>query len=341
MSHKVLITSLGSIGKRHLRNSRKLLDNPTIGVLRREIKKDELIEGVNEVFTSMVEVEKFNPDCVILASPASEHVKQISFFKKLNKPIFVEKPLGMNFQDVSKLSLNDKNFCMVGYILRFHSTLEKIKRLIEKKEFGEILLAKIEVGQYLPDWRPGSDYSLGVSAKKHLGGGVLRELSHELDYCAWLFGFPNQLFCSSSKVSNLNIDVNDNATIIFEYSDRKNVTINLDFLQRSPSMNFKIIFEKANIEANLLERSIKINSADVDRYIPHDLPTDTNEDYLRQFDFFFHKSIENYKPFFKSTKNFTDFVDLGHAKKIMKLIDYCELSNNRGSKITVNKDVLN
>ena len=92
--------------------------------------------------------------------------------------------------------------------------------MIDQKIFGNVLLAHIEVGQYLPDWRPDSDYSEGVSARKNLGRSVART-SHEIDYCTWLFGFPNQLFCSSSKVSDLNIDVNDNAFIIFEYSDNK------------------------------------------------------------------------------------------------------------------------
>ena len=82
----------------------------------------------------------------------------------------MEKPLGMNFQDVSKLSPTIKTSVWLATFYDFIQLLKKIKRLIEKKNLAKFL-AKIEVGQYLPDRRPGSDYSLGVSAKKHLGGG--------------------------------------------------------------------------------------------------------------------------------------------------------------------------
>ena len=333
MPPKILITSLGSIGRRHLKNVLSLLDKPIVGLLRRNEKKDELIEGVDEIFTSLEDTEIFDPDCVILASPASEHSKQFSFYQELNKPIFVEKPLGMNFLDVSNLKSDSKNFQLVGYILRFHSTLKKIKDLIDQKIFGNVLLAHIEVGQYLPDWRPDSDYSEGVSARKNLGGGVLLELSHEIDYCTWLFGFPDQLFCSSSKVSDLKIDVNDNAFIIFEYSDNKKISIHLDFLQRSPSMNIKIVFEKANLESNLIDRKIRITNSETDENIQHEFPRDANEDYLRQFDFFFYKCLKKYKPMFESTKSFNEFVDLEHAKRIMHIIDKCEVSSIDGSKI--------
>ena len=72
----------------------------------------------------------------------------------------------------------------------------------------------------LPDWRPQSDYRKGVSAIKKLGGGVLLELSHEIDYATWLFGNPISLFCSSRKLSNLDLDVEDYANLIFEYGDK-------------------------------------------------------------------------------------------------------------------------
>ena len=43
----------------------------------------------------------------------------------------------------------------------------------------------------LPTWRKG-DYTKSVSAKKKYGGGVINELSHELDLMLYLFGKPKQ-----------------------------------------------------------------------------------------------------------------------------------------------------
>ena len=38
---------------------------------------------------------------------------------------------------------------------------------------GRPLTLRAEVGQYLPDWRPGTDYRTGVSASRDQGGGAL------------------------------------------------------------------------------------------------------------------------------------------------------------------------
>jgi len=61
----------------------------------------------------------------------------------------------------------------------------------------------------LPDWRPWQDYSQSYSAKKELGGGVVLDLIHELDYSYWLFGEFYELKSFTGKVSNLKIETND------------------------------------------------------------------------------------------------------------------------------------
>ena len=38
------------------------------------------------------------------------------------------------------------------------------------------------------NWRPKQDYHTSYSAYKNKGGGVLLDLSHELDYATWIFG---------------------------------------------------------------------------------------------------------------------------------------------------------
>jgi len=47
---------------------------------------------------------------------------------------------------------------------------------------------EIKVGHFLPLWRPNADYRKSYRSKRWLGGGVDLELSHEIDYCLWLFG---------------------------------------------------------------------------------------------------------------------------------------------------------
>ncbi len=69
--------------------------------------------------------------------------------------------------------------------------------LFDKSFIGQTLYTSVECGSYLPDWRPGNNYKKSVSAKKDLGGGVLLELSHELDYIRWIFGEIKNIYAVS------------------------------------------------------------------------------------------------------------------------------------------------
>ena len=58
-----------------------------------------------------------------------------------------------------------------------------------------------------------NDYRKTVSAQKILGGGVLLELSHELDYLRWIFGDVEFVQAQLARQSELDIDVEDTAHI--------------------------------------------------------------------------------------------------------------------------------
>lgn len=339
---KILIISLGSIGQRHLKNTRTLLPDSEIAVLRRkgfEVSKKPVEANIQ--FQKYEDAVNYDPDAVIIASPANLHLQDATTFIKNNKNVFLEKPLSSNtdnLADFVKHSNKSNGFIMIGYILRFLPALQKIKKIIETNQLGNIYTAHIQVGQYLPDWRPGSDYRKGVSAQSALGGGVLLELSHELDYATWLFGHPENIYCRMAQSSELEVDIEDNAHIIFEYGVEKNnktVVIQLDFLQRVPQMTLQIVGSEATLKADLMSESIILLDSNNLKgvLLENQMSLNSNEPYLKQFDYFFSKSFKNYKPQFESTCEKTDFADVTQATKIMKLIDNARLSNKLGARI--------
>ena len=95
----------------------------------------------------------------------------------------------------------------VAYNLRYLPSAKKVKHIISERVLGRLTNVHIECGQYLPDWRPGTDYRLGVSAQKKLGGGALLELSHELDYLLWIFGSIRSVVAKLETTGTLDIDV--------------------------------------------------------------------------------------------------------------------------------------
>ncbi|MBE3140857.1 MAG: hypothetical protein IMZ53_09770, partial [Thermoplasmata archaeon] len=85
-------------------------------------------------------------------------------------------------------------------------------------------------GQYLPLWHPYADYRKEYYARKELGGGVIRTLSHEIDIMHYLFGVPKELLAVVGKISSLEIDVDDNAYLICRLKNNALITIELDYL---------------------------------------------------------------------------------------------------------------
>lgn len=336
---KILCISLGSIGKRHLRNARALLPDARIAVLRLYTKDDAVPEGTNEMFSNIKEAVSFVPDAVIISSPASEHVSNALPFLERNIPLFIEKPLAARIEGIGRFVQQcraSRGFVMVGYVLRFLPALHRIKQFISEGALGDIYTAHVEVGQYLPDWRPDADYRTGVSAQEKLGGGALLELSHEIDYATWLFGRPHSLQCSSVHLSPLEIDVEDSAHLLMEY-EKKRVLVQLDFLQRVANMAVEIVGSKAALKADLIKEEITLFSPDYPqgkRQECEKLP-DGNDIYLRQFDFFFHKALPDYKPRYKQTAAFKEWASIEQAADVLQLVDLAKKASDTGARQAV------
>lgn len=339
---RILIISLGSIGKRHLMNTRKLLPDAKIAVYRQYVKENiSLPEGADHIYYDLQEARDFKPGAVIIASPANEHEANAKLFNSDGAHLFIEKPLS-NVSDnllslVEQIKTSPK-FTMVGYVLRFLPTLKFIKDLIDGGEIGRVLTAHVQVGQYLPDWRPGTDYRQGVSAQENLGGGALLELSHELDYSLWLFGKPDSILCSRDRLSDLEIDVEDSAHVIYEYKreqEKKKVIVQLDFLQRVANMAIQIVTSEGTLCADLIKEEVVLFSPSNQQGKVLDAPRtkEGNEIYLRQFDFFFANSFTDYAAIYPETNDFKDWVDIEHASDVVKLIDDAKVSDRQGKRI--------
>lgn len=339
---KILLISLGSIGKRHLRNCRELLPEAVLAAYRltdSELDTSQL--GLSFVFSTLEEVDQYDPDIVIISSPASKHIKFVNYFLSRDIPVFVEKPLAATTEDAEtslEIAQASKAFCMVGYVLRFLPTIHFIRKIVQERTYGAVYTASIEVGQYLPNWRPNSDYRNGVSGQRDLGGGCLLELSHEIDYCLFLFGMPTDLFCNSGHFSNLEIDVEDNAQIMLGYDESSPVrhsTISLDFLQKPAQMRIQMVCEHATVVANLLSEEVIVFSDESKLGDSQkNLKTENgNEVYLRQFDFLFAKCVSGYEPIFEESKNFEFYAGIDDGFAVMKIIDLCRQSARSGVRL--------
>lgn len=337
---KILIISLGSIGQRHLRNTRAMLPDAQIAVYRQHTSTNGKVpEGADLVFDDFQAAQDFRPDAVIVSSPAHKHIEMARPFAAQGAHLFIEKPLAHEAAALVDFK-ESSSFVMVGYVLRFLPALNFIRDLLADGTYGTVRKAHVQVGQWLPDWRPDSDYRHGVSAQKKLGGGALLELSHELDYATWLFGMPDHILCSASRLSDLEIDVEDNAQVILEYGAggraRQRVVVEVDFLQRVANMAIQIVTSKATIKADLIKETVHVFTPDQPEGKNLNAPrvVEGNELYLRQFDFFFAKAFDDYRPRFKETSTFDQYANLRQAAQVLELVDAAKEANEKGRRLS-------
>lgn len=269
---RYLIASLGSIGRRHLGNLRALRPDSEIAVLRRpETACEPLPPGASRQFVSVDEALAFSPDAAILAGPAPTHVPLGFELLDRSIPVLIEKPLSHDLArvgDLQRLAAARQVPVMVGYNLRFNPSLAAFRDVVLSGALGTVHAVRAEVGQYLPDWRPQSDYRRGVSASRALGGGVLLELSHEIDYIYWIFGMPDRVTCRGGRFSGLEMDVEDLAELCLEYdSPRRLVNIHLDFLQRTPARVCKAIGAAGTATWDAMRDQVLLELAEPERRI--------------------------------------------------------------------------
>lgn len=261
---KCLIIGYGSIGRRHAEILARLeLDVQVVS--KRHIADFSCHSSIQGAFGENVY------DYIIVANKTSEHYQTVTELANLEYSgvLLVEKPV---FDKVYEYTcFNFKEF-FVAYNLRFHPILERIKKIVQQKK---VLSCQVYAGSYLPDWRPGVDYSIVYSAKKAEGGGVTRDLSHELDYLLWLIGGWKRVTAINGTFSSLNIDSEDLCSLILETENCPSVTIQLNYFDRVGRRELIINLDNMTIKADLVKGILEINeeriSFNVDRNLTYEL----------------------------------------------------------------------
>jgi len=243
------VIGYGSIGQRHARLLVEMGCDVAV-MSRRSIAFSPCYSDLAEALAH------WQPDYVVVANRTSEHYQTIEDLVKYGFPgrVLVEKPL---FVQLSELSAHKFSQVAVAYNLRCHPLLSRLKSLL-----GDSLkpvTANVYVGSYLPNWRPKADYRQSYSAKNSEGGGVLRDLSHELDYVLWLFGSWRRLTAFGGHLSSLEIDSDDVYSLLMETERCPLVSIQLNYLDRVPRREISVTNDHHTVRVDLIKNILEIN----------------------------------------------------------------------------------
>ncbi len=248
---KAVIVGFGSIGQRHYKVLKALGKSVSI-VSRRAINLPNCYVSIAEAFSSD------DIDYVIIASKTNEHHEDLKTVVQVsgNIKILVEKPLFIH--STGEISVGDKtDKISVAYNLRFHPVIQRIKEYASNGE--KISKVCVYNGSYLPSWRPNSNYFESYSAKRSEGGGVLRDLSHEIDYVLWLFGGWHCLTANGGASETLQIDSDDTYDILMSTARCSYINIHLSYLDRDPRRTITLNIGNRTIIGDLLKNTISVN----------------------------------------------------------------------------------
>jgi predicted dehydrogenase len=240
----------GGIGLRHLSNLQTILPDVELRLLSTHSNISH-VNKKTELVADLEAARLFNPQITIVANPATYHAQVISHLASTGTAFLIEKPIAASLADaeaIKEQALLFSSQVMVGYNLRLSLSLNFFKDLIDQKKYGEVVTVQADVGQDLRTWRPDTDFRKSVSAQKFLGGGVLLELSHEIDYLSWIFGDLQHLHSITGTIGPIQVDVEDFAFIHFLTPKGVPISLTMDFLRRGKGRDCVVVCQDGTLK---------------------------------------------------------------------------------------------
>lgn len=244
---KSAVVGFGSIGARHARILGELGHEVAV-VSKRPVTAVTKYQSIGEV------IREFRPDYVVVANETAAHFGALKELAdaRYRGIVLVEKPI---FHACLNAPAHRFSALFVGYNLRFHPLVERFRQIAANER---VVSASVYVGQNLRTWRE-RDYRQGYSASQGRGGGVLLDLSHEIDYLLWVLGGWKALVASGGRLSDLEITSDDAYALILNTGRCGLVSLTMNYLHTPGKRTISLVSSRSTYELDLLGGSIAVD----------------------------------------------------------------------------------
>ncbi len=189
-------------------------------------------------------------DAIVLATPSGMHAEQGIEIAKAGRHVITEKPMATHWEDGKKLVHACDEAGVQLFVVkqnRRNPTLQLVKRAIEKKRFGRIYMANLNVY-----WnRPQSYYD---SAKwrgtwEFDGGAFMNQASHYIDLLDWLIGPVASVHAFTGTLAR-NIQVEDTGVANIRWRSGALGSVNVTMLTYEKNLegSLTILGEKGTVK---------------------------------------------------------------------------------------------
>ncbi len=261
MAETVAVAGIGSIGLRHLKVLNSAEGVTAVAVSRRPEQVQQLAAAGYRVAEDLKSAAEMGARRCVIATETTKHLDDSLSALQYGLDLLIEKPLGVDAQEAKSIcraaAAANRNV-FVGCTLRFAKSLNTFRDVLGA--IGPVHSVRIECKSYLPNWRHSRPYLESYSAGIH--GGVLRDLIHEVDYAAWLFGWPESVYAVLRNHGRLGIAAEESADLLWEMPQGPVVSISLDYLTRIPQRIMTACGELGTVSWNGISLDVVLRLGD-------------------------------------------------------------------------------
>jgi len=184
---------------------------------------------------------------VTICTPASTHKAVALVALSAGLHTFVEKPMVTNSQEAEELIQAAKKanrVLTVGFIERFNPPISDLKKMITKREMGELILL-----EFHRENRRGENI---------FDVGIVKDASvHDIDTAMWLFDeVPKLVFARVGTVKSKNEDF---ATIVLGFSGQKTAFIATNWVTPNRVRTLSAVFSGGVVDVDFVSQQTSIH----------------------------------------------------------------------------------
>jgi len=143
-------------------------------------------------------------DAVYIATPPASHKEYTLKVAKAKKPVYVEKPMSLNYDDCQEMILSCKENEVTLFVAYYRRALErfiKIKEIINRGLLGDIRLVSVLLCRppLKQDYEPDKHHWWRIDPEISGGGYFIDTASHMIDL---LYYFLGEIVSVSGQVAN-------------------------------------------------------------------------------------------------------------------------------------------
>ena len=239
----VVIFGSGSIGKRHYGVANSIPNCDVFIHSRNNLRNIELAKKSFKIFD-------FSKKCDlgIIASEANNHKNDFCNYFSFARKWIIEKPIVSIYDEFEEelFDIFKKEKTTIGYNKRFELGIQELRKILKNKKVNA---AHFKCFSNLSSWREQSLIdSLSLDDKR--GGGVINELSHEIDLANYLVGPIKKINGITKQRKFKNSSVEDTAFLKIEHQNGIYSQVDLSFGCKDEIRKTILIFNDMKIIYN-------------------------------------------------------------------------------------------